>query len=482
MPNPEGLTLEVSADSLEATIRIPMSMAGSADVGGRLCREVSGLMAEEFVVGDLDEEGLVKAVREAADQGLHNLEWVVARGEAPQAGTDGDLIRHFIADPPEEEEDESSEDAAPVDFKDVSAILVAKEGDHLVTVVPAKPGAVGRDVFGDEVSAPEVDSPRVLPGTGTKLDESGLELHATVGGLIEENPDNHQISVLPLYQVNGNVDMEVGHIDFQGSVAITGNVEMGFRVEATEDIMVGGTISNAEIRAGGDLHVKGGVVGDGRTRLEAGGSADIGFVEDSTLVAGGDITIQKYCLRTELQSGGMVKAVKGAGSVVLGSVSASVGIELNTAGSTGSGTILNIRPVPRDEQALKDLRQELLVHTRSLADLVRMHGPILIKDIVNHPDHADSLPEDVRQEVIEIAGQFSEALALRKKVTNKMTRIMESACAKLTARIIVHKRAHTATVISFPGGERIKLDRSTGGVEYCVDQESGKILSTPREG
>ena len=484
MAGTDDVTLELSADRLEAAVRIPTQLAASAEPGGDLCREVRGLMAGDGVAGELDEEGLIEALGAASEEGLDTLEWIVAQGTVPRAGVNGHLIRHFQANAEDDEETDPSEPEydGPIDFKDVSTVQVAAEGDLLVTVVAARPGVDGTDVFGGVIVAPGSESPRVLPGTGTQLDESGLELRATTDGLIEENPDNNQISVLPLYQVDGNVDMDVGHIDFRGSVLIIGNVEMGFRVKATEDVMVGGTISNAEIRAGGNLVVHGGVVGDGRTRLEAGGWADIGFIEDSTLVAGGDVNIQKYCLRTHITSGGQIKAVVGAGTVVLGSLSATAGIELNTAGLSGSGTQLNIRPVARDEAMLTELRQELLARTRELADLVRMHGPLLIKDISQHPEHADSLPQDIRGEVVEIAGKFSETLTRRQKITRKMTRIMEAACAKLTARIVVHRRAHVATVISFPGGERLKLDRSTGGVEYFVDQENGKLLTVPREG
>ncbi len=482
MPETNDPSLEISDDKLEAVVHF--SMTETAGTDAQQIQAVEALMRGKGIVAKLDQKALASALSEARDEGETSLRWVAARGRAALPGSDGALIRHFAADAPSDEEAAAADgpDGEGIDFKDVNTMLVAAEGDLLVTAEDGAPGVDGEDVFGATIAALPGETPRLLPGSGTTLDESGRQLFAAVGGLIEDKPANNQVSVSPLYQVNGNVDMDVGHIDFDGSVIVTGNVGKGYRVQATEDVTIHGTVANAEVRAGGNLVIRGGVVGDGRTRIDAAGDADVGFIEDSQLKAGGDIVIQKYCLRAELVAGGKISAVTGAGAVVLGSLSATAGIELNSAGSSGSGTQLNIRPLPQDEEELQALRQRLLSLTHDLASLVRMHGPLLIKRVAEDPRHADSLPQEDRAEVLEIAGRFSEVLAERRKIVSRASQIQQAASAKMASKIIVRKRAHVATVIRFPGGETLKLDRAAGSTEYYIDPNTGNLTAMPTDG
>jgi len=85
-----------------------------------------------------------------------------------------------------------------------------------------------------------------------------MELLSTIAGVPVEI--NNGMRVDDIFTVN-DVSVKTGHIDFEGSVIVSKNVEPGMRINATGDITVFGTVESGELTAGGDILVKQGVIG-----------------------------------------------------------------------------------------------------------------------------------------------------------------------------------------------------------------------------
>ena len=78
------------------------------------------------------------------------------------------------------------------------------------------------------------------------------------------------LSVVNVYEVNGNLDMSMGNIDFNGDVNITGSVRSGVTVHAMGSIYVGGFVEGATLIAGKDIVLKDGVNTKNSGKIEAG--------------------------------------------------------------------------------------------------------------------------------------------------------------------------------------------------------------------
>jgi hypothetical protein len=72
-------------------------------------------------------------------------------------------------------------------------------------------------------------------------------------------------SVLPVFEVPGDLDMKTGDVDFFGTVMIHGHVQDGFTVKAGGNVFVMGTVGEARIHAGGQV-----IVGAGSREGEGG--------------------------------------------------------------------------------------------------------------------------------------------------------------------------------------------------------------------
>ena len=71
-------------------------------------------------------------------------------------------------------------------------------------------------------------------------------MYAAIDGLVTKT-EKEKLNVFPVYEVNGDVDYNIGNIDFVGTVVIRGNILTGFRVKASGDIRVTGGIEGAEV-------------------------------------------------------------------------------------------------------------------------------------------------------------------------------------------------------------------------------------------
>ncbi|MDR0827802.1 MAG: FapA family protein [Desulfovibrio sp.] len=144
------------------------------------------------------------------------------------------------------------------------------------------------------------------------------------------------ISVKRLLNVRGNLGFHTGNIFFVGDVAVHGDVQTGFALQAA-NILVKGHIESSKVKASGDIVCLEGIRGSDestfsddpeknpdiemplpKTLVEAGGNLRLPFCERVQLRARGNIIIDGSCLHSTIYVGGnlVVKGRLQGGTVV----------------------------------------------------------------------------------------------------------------------------------------------------------------------
>ncbi len=160
--------------------------------------------------------------------------FVVAKGTDPIKGEDAKV--KYLEIP--ERKPVIREDGR-ADYFDMNFIFEIKEGSWLGEKIPAQPGTPGTNIHGEPVPAPPgKDVPlKYDRKSATEVEEEGkIILRATNNGVLE----NRQglISVSRHLPIEGDVGLETGNIQFDGSISIRGTVQSGFSVIATGDISI----------------------------------------------------------------------------------------------------------------------------------------------------------------------------------------------------------------------------------------------------
>ena len=89
-----------------------------------------------------------------------------------------------------------------------------------------------------------------LVGRGFDKSVDGLTYTAAIDGKIERH--KNRIIILPILEINGDVDVGTGNIDFVGDVVIHGSVKTGARIRAAKSITIDGVCEGCVLEAGND--------------------------------------------------------------------------------------------------------------------------------------------------------------------------------------------------------------------------------------
>lgn len=255
-------------ERIDATITISIDsdeMGASAEIvtakGGKhlSAKAILDAAKEAGVKKGFSKENLIKLAQTAAQEEPSTIvKREIARGREAVRGKDA-RIKHLVESAqdrilrPKEREDGS------VDMRDLGDIICVKVGEPLAQKLPLTDGIEGYTVTGTPLHPDKGDDTTLVAGEGTAISPKNANvLISTLVGqpkIIENG-----MTVDETYQIN-NVDVSTGHIDFQGSVIIAGDVSEGMRVVATGDISVGGFVESAVLEAGGDITITSGIIG-----------------------------------------------------------------------------------------------------------------------------------------------------------------------------------------------------------------------------
>lgn len=345
--------LEIAADRMSVTIRLEPAYGGRTPTA----EDLRAALNEAGVSYGIDPD-CITALAEAGCG-----EAVVAQGKPPRQGVDA-VFEPLVTDMRDRTPQANAQ--GTVDFRDLGEIPQVEPSDVLMRRIPATPGEEGLDVMGQPVLPnPGKDAPFAAKLHGAEISpEDPSLLLATIRGMPVSLPDG--VNVEQVLTVE-NVDMSTGNLDFDGTIHIKGDVHPDMKVKASGDVTVKGLVDSAEIEAGADVRVGGGIIG--KSRVRAGGTLTARFTEGSHLEAGDTIAVEDTVVQGELQAINQVlvgtrQATRGR--IMGGSVRAALLVRAPVIGSSTSGVtnvLVGVNPALEAEyqhhlQAMEKKRKE----------------------------------------------------------------------------------------------------------------------------
>ena len=311
---------------------------------------------------------------------------IVAEGQHPIHGKNAELKRQVSLARERLLQPQIKADGN-VDMRNLGEINMVQVNDVLIEKIPADDGTKGFDLLGKELLPKSGKDTKLQAGPGTCIDpHNPLRLLATMTGQAVEVRGVLQIDDMLTIK---NVDVGTGHIEFKGSILITGNVDAEMIVKSSGDITVMGFVDSATLEAKGDIIVNKGILGRQltnknnnynhqlATKISAQGQIRAQFVQYSELTATGDITITKQLLHSVTHTKGKLTVNDGfnrRGDIVGGSVNANNGINVVSIGAT-SGTKTEIYCAMQEDQ----IRVQVQDRSEELKTLVEEDNSLWIK-------------------------------------------------------------------------------------------------------
>ena len=320
--------------------------------------DIERALASRNIVAGIDHA----AIEGALVEGKYNVRVLCAQAKEPVSGMDSDVYlnfkSHFETEPKEIDHDK-------VDFRELGCFATVTKGSVVARKRPATPGEPGVTVTGKPIPAKPGRDILLGAGRNAHLSYDGTQVIADVDG--HPVVKGKTLSVEPVWEVPGDVDLSNGNIHFAGSVHISGNVTSGFAVTATENIEIDGFVEGSTIEAGGNVLIKGGVQGRETAQIRAGGSVAMLFVEHARVEAGKDI-VAAEALHANLSAKEKILINLGKGQACGGALRAGSLVDVRLLGSElGVPTKVGVGYDPRAKRRLESLKKEKLGLTEYLA-------------------------------------------------------------------------------------------------------------------
>ncbi|MDF2924697.1 MAG: polymerase [Paenibacillaceae bacterium] len=282
---------------------------------------------------------------------------VVATGIAPQEGKDGYI--EWLYDLDKKEKRPLEREDGTVDYKEVTSIHNVRKGQIIAKRIPAEDGTEGRAVTGETLFPRKGKEARFKLGKHVVTDPEQTAIYAAIDGVVVKT-DRDKINVFPIYEVNGDVDFNVGNISFVGTVVIRGNVHPGFSIKAAGDIRVTGGVEAAELEAEGSIEISAGILGQNKGLVKAGKNVKSSFIQDGIVEAGEDIIVSQSIMHSMLRAGRTVVCQGTKGLIVGGTIQAGDKVVARTIGnSMSTATNIEVGVVPELRNRLIQLRSHI---------------------------------------------------------------------------------------------------------------------------
>ena len=338
--------VDVTKDELKGSIIVsPPSMSGSEASPDMIKR---ALLAQGVIEPCINEE----KISEFVDHPVYNIPYEVASAVMPVDGHDAYISYNFETDTKNLKAKVS--ETGNINYKELNQIQNVIAGQPLAQKIAAERGKGGKTLFGRKKKKKNGKDIQIQLGQNVSFDRDGVTIKADIDG--EVMLINGKISVEPIKYLDA-VNVETGDIKFVGTVVIKGNVEEGYKVEAT-NIEVNGIVDKSRLEATGNIIVRQGIFGKGEGYIKAGKSLWAKFINETTVEVEENVTVYDSIVNSNVTAMKNIVVRGKKAQIIGGHLLATEEICAKKIGSPGGGTetILEVGIDPRAKKRLDELQ------------------------------------------------------------------------------------------------------------------------------
>lgn len=395
MLNPPAITVEFGKESMSASIKI--AKAGNW-----------GLLTEELIIEELKKNGVIYGIKndeiaKIIREEITGMFILVAEGKKCVNGEDAELSMKYTPFSKGAKLTPKIDERGNADFKNLEIFELVKTGDIIAEKRAATLGEQGSTVTGVVVEPKPGKDILLRTGKNCTTSDDGLKVIAETEGMVVIEQD--KISVSDIFTIEA-VNVNSGNIQFNGSVVVKRDVEMGYSLISNGNIQINGNAEKCILKSGGDIFIKGGLIGKASEGgVTAGNDFVAKFAENAEITVSGNAVIYEGVLNCKVMSGKQVVASGKNGNIIGGEIIAAEGVEASTLGApseiktyieVGNNPLL-VQEIESKESEIASLRQKLTEVEKNINYLEQKRA------------HADYKPNEIFEEKLNslIKAKFS---------------------------------------------------------------------------
>ena len=303
------LHIDLDNDKMNAYARITVAYGGKSitldDIKKR-CQQLD----IKFGLSTLYIIQLLDICRHSYPGRIYTLK--IAKGVAPIDGTDAQF-KQLVSTGNHRKPAPSTLPNGKVDMLNLGEFITVDMGTVLMQKTPVYLGEPGKTVTSETIQQQQgVDHPFIVNDNVQINPSNPLQLIATKYGVPIDKQGFISIDDVLLLE---EVTNKTGHVEYNGTVVITGNVEKGMKVNVRGDVTVMGMVDSAHITCGGDLTVQQAVIGQHKKTEEEKFSCEINcqgnfsgtIAQYARLKIGKDLLLSSQLIHCDTECNGSIK-------------------------------------------------------------------------------------------------------------------------------------------------------------------------------
>jgi len=306
-----------------------------------------------------------------------------------------------------------------------------------------------------------------------------------------------KMKVTKIFEIYEDIDARTGDIKADSSILLHGTVTQGIEIISEGDIEARGLIEDATLRAKGSIVAKGGISGNNKGKIVAGGNMYSTFIQQADIEAMGNILVDGAIINSNILCGKKI-IVRGKGLLVGGKVMARDGIEvlhLGTEAAIATEVEIGCNPfqrthVERIEKEIADLEQgmkTIIVQIKhlehELMGFVKFQTRDLATALFNTAEFVQKEGSDFGEEKLHQINRFGSGIMRLMRMTGEieqlkeeLKRVSSSETYSKKARIQIGKTAHPGVTIKVQNTS-LRLMREYDHVSFYYSPEKGEIVA-----
>ena len=453
-----GSYVKISKDSMVAWLYLAVP---GEERGNYTMDELMGFLKKNGVVTGYHRSNLAAMIKKH----VYEREIVAAQGQPAIEGNNGFYEYMFDMNPHKAPKVLAN---GRVDYTNMSSLQNVYEGDVVAVYHHAKDGQDGYDVRGKTMLTKTVKEIEPLSGQ-VYCEEDNPDVYlAEQDGKIEFK--NGKVDIRALHEINGDVTLITGKIEFYGDVVITGSVEAGVVIRAGRNIEIRGNVEAVNLFAGGDIILARGIQGAQRAKLSARGDIYADFIEHTVAMAGGNVQANTI-LNSRISADGQIILTGKKGAVIGGYTHAMRGVTATEIGNVAeTRTVVHVGCEKETYQKIQNARTLEATQVEEMSEVSDKINSIRqrTKKMEKVPDGLELTLKTLEAKAVTLKKELEQ----NRKEIKKMNDLLE---AGRNSEIVVNGNIYRGTVVCLAQAQ-MPIERDTCFMKYY--QQNGVIESS----
>ncbi|MCZ8344675.1 MAG: FapA family protein [Leptospira sp.] len=480
--NPDkGLKIIISEDRLTATLvakPIWLTGGGMSNILILESLDLYGVHPDRILMKEVDSAALeIDKILKNPEELKKEHTFVVGKGIPAKQGESGWIKFYF----PRATRVVLTEDGS-ADFRNINKYVHVKEGERLATLFEGVAGEQGIDVNGNPVYPNPIERPRltlgknVLPKTVNdpeKPERQLKEYYAGLSGVVFSTDTS--LSVSPELNIESNIGLGTGNINFDGTIRVKGTIEEGSVVVCHGSLYLEGNVESSEVTVGEDLDVKGGVKAKGQGVIKVKGDLRAKFIENANLEIDGDCIVENFILQSNIKCLGNIILTGDSSSIISSDILSYQGITVSSLGSSAQlDTVVEVGFHFKNDRLFNEGSARLVQLEKELEALVPEIQKI--KEVVQRT--RGKLDDAKKEKFKEIFDGYQKRTKTVELLKAKIEELKGTRFNQDNVKVVVRNTAHPNATIKYKKQvEKISKAQTSFVMNFFPNQEKAMLTA-----